>query len=217
MNWLLLATAALWPIVLLLCFLLLGALRALALVRWRLDQLEATAPSRLGRSGLRPGKRAPDFTATGATGVNVSLHDFAGRPVLLVFTQPGCGPCRQIVPELNRLHDAGVPAVLAVSNGDQESTRKWATAAQVRFPLAVQEDLSLSKRYEVFATPFAFLIDERGIITSKGIVNNGQHIGFVLSGAGAKKGERETDPSAAEESESGSSQSTSHRKEVHHV
>jgi hypothetical protein len=36
----------------------------------------------------------------------------------------------------------------------------------------------------VFATPFAFLIDEQGVIRSKGIVNNRQHLAFVLSGAG---------------------------------
>src|SRR5438105_14591379 len=52
----------LWLVVLLLAFLLLGALRALGLLSWRLEQLEATTPKRLGRDGLKPGKKAPDFT-----------------------------------------------------------------------------------------------------------------------------------------------------------
>jgi hypothetical protein len=47
----------------------------------------------------------------------------------------------------------------------------------------VQERYELSKRYEAFATPFGFLIDERGVIASKGIINNRQHIEFVLSGS----------------------------------
>ena len=52
----------------------------------------------------------------------------------------------------------------------------------------------------MYATPFAFLIDERGVIASKGIINNGQHIGFVLSGtaAAAKNGQAEAEPAAAE-------------------
>jgi hypothetical protein len=33
-------------------------------------------------------------------------------------------------------------------------------------------------------TPFAFLIDEQGIITSKGIAGSKQYLGYVLSGAG---------------------------------
>jgi hypothetical protein len=47
---------ALWLVVLSLGFLLLGALRALDLLRWRLEQLQATMPSRTGRGGLKPGK-----------------------------------------------------------------------------------------------------------------------------------------------------------------
>jgi hypothetical protein len=31
--------------------------------------------------------------------------------------------------------------------------------------------LSVSRRYEVFATPFAFLINEQGVISSKGIIS----------------------------------------------
>src|SRR5262249_56306756 len=99
------SNVALWLAVLFLGFLLLGTLRALGLLRWRLEQLEATTPSRLGRSGLKPGKKASDFTLPSVAGTEVSLRDFTGRKVLLVFTQAGCGPCRQIMPELNRLSE----------------------------------------------------------------------------------------------------------------
>jgi putative spermidine/putrescine transport system permease protein len=60
------------------------------LLRWRLEQLEATTPSRTGRGGLKPGKKAPDFTLPCVAGGEVSLHDFAGRRVFLVFTMSGC-------------------------------------------------------------------------------------------------------------------------------
>jgi hypothetical protein len=63
----------------------------------------------------------------------------------------------------------------------------------------VQQQYSVSKRYEMYGTPFAFLIDERGVIASKGIINNAQHIDFVLSGAGAAKdGQAEAEPAVAE-------------------
>jgi hypothetical protein len=80
----------LWLVVLFLGFLLLGALRALGLLRWRLEQLEAATPSRTGRGGLKPCKKAPDFTLPCVSGNEVSLHDFAGRRVLLVGAAYPC-------------------------------------------------------------------------------------------------------------------------------
>jgi methylamine dehydrogenase accessory protein MauD len=180
------AVALLWIVVLSLGFLLLGALRALGLLRWRMEQLEATTPSRLGRSGLKAGKKAPAFTLPAVAGGEISLHDFAGRKLLLVFMQPGCGPCHAVTPELNRLRDAGEVEIVVVQNGHLETVRKWADEHRPRFPVAVQERLSLSKRYEVFATPFAFLIDERGIITSRGIASTKHYLGYVLARADSK-------------------------------
>src|SRR5262249_38139227 len=151
-------------------FLLLGTLRALGLLSWRLEQLEATTPKRLGRDGLKLGKKAPDFSLPSSDGKEMALHDFAGRKVLLVFTQSGCSPCTQIVPELNRL-GSNAAQVVVINNGDPEATRKWSEEKGARFPVLAQDRFSVSKRYEVFATPFAFLIDEKGIIASKGIIN----------------------------------------------
>src|SRR5262245_60550204 len=127
---LLVSNIVLWLLVLFLGFLLLGALRAMGLVSWRLEQLEATAPSRLGRDGLKVGKKAPDFTLPSVANGDQSLRDFLGRKVLLVFTQLGCGPCKAIAPELNRVHDESEHQVVVVNNGAPEETRKWAAEVQ---------------------------------------------------------------------------------------
>jgi peroxiredoxin len=202
--------------VLLLGFLVLGALRALGLVNWRLDQLELTRPSRLGRDGLKAGKRAPDFTLPCATGGEVSLHEFAGRKLLLVFTQAGCGPCHEMAPEFNRVQARGEHQVLVVNNGEPEETREWAADIQARFPILMQEKFSVAKRYEIFATPFAFLIDEHGVIASSGIVGSAQYLGYVLTGAGnrAKKHHDEHDRDSAFARETADSFSS---KELTHV
>jgi methylamine dehydrogenase accessory protein MauD len=214
---LLVSIVILWLVAAFLGFLLLGTLRALGLLTWRLEQLEATTPKRLGRDGLKPGKKAPDFTLPSVNGKEVSLHDFAGRKVLLVFTQAGCGPCRSVVPELNRLGSA--EQVVVVNNGDLEATRQWSADVAARFPVLAQEKFSISKKYEVFATPFAFLIDEKGDIASKGIINNRQHIGYVLSGkrVGESNGEPEAETDGGDNDESKEFPSISTSKEVSHV
>jgi peroxiredoxin len=239
----LLSTIILWAVVLLLGFLLLGTLRVLGLLNWQLEQLEATTPKRLGRDGLKPAKKAPDFTLSGWPGlesseapagasraqprppVDIALRDFAGRRVLLVFTQSGCSPCKAVVPELNRLAQVGRisnpshPQVLVVNNGDLEATRKWSAEVRARFPVLAQEKFSISKKYEVFATPFAFLIDPKGVIVSKGIINNRQHIRYVLSGTRVpgNNGHVAAEPDDSAEGESAGIPSVSPSEEVNHV
>jgi methylamine dehydrogenase accessory protein MauD len=218
---LLIANTALWVVVLLLGFLLLGALRAVALLRWQVAQLEATMPSRVGRSGLRAGKKAPDFTLPGVPAGEVKLQDYAGRRLLLVFMQPGCGPCHGIVPELNRLHDTGEVHVLVIHNGDRETVRKWVNQLRPHFPVTAQEHFNVSKRYEVFATPFAFLIDDRGVIAERGIVSTKQFLGFVLTRAGHDEKEGDSEAEASNESQeslaNNGKSSLSYSKGVDHV
>lgn len=188
-------------------FLLLGVLRALAILRWRLDQLEATTPRRIGRNGLRRGAKAPEFTLPCTAGGDVSLRDFAGRKVLLVFTQSGCAPCHAILPELGRIANTNVQ-VLVVNNGDVEATRKVAEEAHAKFPILVQEGFRISRLYEVFATPFAFLIDEHGVVASQGIVTNKQYVHFVLasSPAGGQPTQAEAEQSKTVVSQSDNTQ-----------
>lgn len=179
----LLSHILLWLAVLVLGFLLVGVLGVLGRVNWRLEQTAATTPSRLGRDGLRPGAKAPDFTLLNVEGIQGALHDFAGQQVLLVFLQAGCGPCTLVLPELARLARRSRPRVLAVFNGDADSARRWANEHELPFPVMVQVQWSVSRRYQTFATPFAFLIDESGVIAAKGIVNNRQHIRLLLAEA----------------------------------
>ena len=96
----------------------------------------------------------------------MSLYRYANRKLLLVFMQPGCGPCHGIVPALNRLNDVGEVQVLVIHNGATQAVREWIKKNQPHFSVAVQDHFGLSKRYEAFATPFAFLIDERGVISA---------------------------------------------------
>jgi methylamine dehydrogenase accessory protein MauD len=215
------AYLALWIAVLFLAFLQLGALRAVAPLRWRVAQLEATTPSRVGRSGLRSAKKAPEFTLPSISGDDIELRHYAGRRLLLVFMQPGCGPCHDIVPELNRLHDAGELKVIVIHNGDTEAVRGWVDQNRPRFSVAMQERFNLSKCYEVFATPYAFLIDERGVITARGIVSTKQYLGFVLTRAGddGKEGNSEAETSQGTQNSSrfAGESSLSSSKELDHV
>ena len=139
--------------------------------------------------------------------------------MFLVFVQIGCGPCHAVAPDLNRLQRSGKYVVLVVNNGEPHAVEKWAREVHAEFPVLVQDKWTVSKRYEVLATPFAFLIDEQGVIASKGFVSNKQYVNFVLERRSAtdKTEPSEPDVGEAESSESEESRSLSRSKEVEHV
>jgi peroxiredoxin len=121
--------------------------------------------SKLNRSGLKAGAAAPDFSLPCLSGGELSLADFRGRRILLVFSDPNCGPCDELAPLLQELHEQRPDLqVLVISRRDAEATRTKADALGMRFPIVMQQQWEISKQYGMFATPFGYLIDERGIV-----------------------------------------------------
>src|SRR5689334_9325984 len=114
----------LWVAALGLGFLLLGALLALRVWGWRLEQLEVALS---GRLGLPPGAKAPAFSLRSVQGTRVALKGLTGRRVLLVFMQSGGHPWQQLMPELNRLHHQSTLKVLLVETGGSEAAKQVAS------------------------------------------------------------------------------------------
>jgi peroxiredoxin len=127
----------------------------------------ALSESRLLRTGLKAGTPAPSFSLPDIHGRTTALESFRGRRVLLVFSDPHCGPCDALAPELVRLHaehrDNGL-AIVMVGRGDVEENRRKADEHGFEFPVVLQDRWRLSKEYGIFATPVGFLIDEQGVI-----------------------------------------------------
>lgn len=121
--------------------------------------------SRIQRDGLPPGTPAPDFTLPRVDGGEISLSQFRGRRVLLVFSDPHCGPCDALLPELERCHRENSDlAVLLIGRGEVEENRLKVRQQRLTFPVALQNQWEVSRRYAMFATPIAYLISEQGRI-----------------------------------------------------
>jgi peroxiredoxin len=123
------------------------------------------ARSRLNRSGLKAGAVAPEFRLPRIDGGELTLTELRGRRVLLVFSDPECGPCEELAPRLQRLHRERPDLhVLVVSRRDADATRAKASALGLSFPIVLQKHWEISLQYGMFATPIGYLIDEQGII-----------------------------------------------------
>jgi peroxiredoxin len=133
----------------------------------RLQTERPMSESRIEREGLKAGTPAPPFELPTLRGETASLAEQRGRRVLLVFSDPDCGPCESVLPELARLHrerrSDGLEIIM-VSRGALEENRRKAEAFGIDFPVVLQSGWKLSKKYGIFATPIAFLINEEGVI-----------------------------------------------------
>jgi len=133
----------------------------------RLAGQKPLSESQILRDGLKAGTPAPRFKLPDIHGRTVSLEDYRGRSLLLVFTDPKCGPCDQLAAQLAHLdgkQTAGGAAILMVGRGDAEENRRKARQQGFSFPVLLQDRWKLSKEFGIFGTPVAFLIDEHGVI-----------------------------------------------------
>jgi peroxiredoxin len=116
-------------------------------------------------AAIGPGA-SPDFTLRSLDGRNLRLHEQRGQVVMVNFWATWCGPCRQEMPHLNRLHEkyrASGFVLLGVNIDDD--TRKAADLARsmgLKFPVLFDTDKAVTRRWDLGAMPSTVLIDRDG-------------------------------------------------------
>jgi len=73
-------------------------------------------------------EEAPEFAATDAQGHRFYLSDLRGRPVLLDFWGSWCGPCREKLPDLQRLARDHSKELTIVSIAIERDSSAWVRA-----------------------------------------------------------------------------------------
>jgi len=123
--------------------------------------------SKLKRDGLKAGTPAPDFNLPRLDGRGeLTLSELRGKRVLLVFSSPHCGPCSALAPELETFHrERPELELIMISKGEPKENRAKVKEHGLTFTIVLQQQWEISRRYAMFATPIAYLIDERGIIS----------------------------------------------------
>jgi len=125
------------------------------------------AASRIKRDGLAAGTPAPAFRLPRLDGGELALEDYRGRRVLLVFSDPECGPCEELALRLQDVHRRRPDVqVVMVSRRDPELNRQKVGRLGLSFPVVLQKQWEISRQYAMFATPVGYLIDEHGVISA---------------------------------------------------
>ena len=166
-------------------WLLLGLLRQQGRLLLRLDDAEAAirrlAPDALpmaptadrswtgSSNGPAPGSAAPTFELADVWGEATSLPVLLapGRPLFLVFTDPGCGPCRELLPEIAewQMNSSASVNVVVISAGEADAIRGVAAELDLARVL-VDPTRGTAAAYQVSGTPSAVLLDAGGRVTA---------------------------------------------------
>ena len=111
---------------------------------------------------------APDFTLEALSGGNLRLQEHRGEVVLINFWASWCGPCRQEMPILDRIHqryqDAGFSVLGVNVEGKRKPAEKIAKKSKVTFPVLIDAGQEVSKAYELEAMPTTVVVDRNGTV-----------------------------------------------------
>ena len=126
---------------------------------------------------VRPdeGHFAPDFALRTLEGNTVRLSEFRGQKVVLInFWATWCPPCRLEMPTMQQVYSEYKGKgfeILAVNiePDAKQAINDFMKELRLTFPVALDSDMKVSRKFRLIGLPVSILIDRQGIIRAKDI------------------------------------------------
>jgi methylamine dehydrogenase accessory protein MauD len=164
---------------------------ALALLVLALARQLGTLHLRLGpRGALEVDDEGP---ALGDVPPALEVTDLDERPVtiggpgaeqFLLFVSPGCPVCRQVVSGVRAVTQAGQLEAVVVAETTADELPREIDAR--RFGAVTVARPDVASAYNVPGTPYAVVLDGRGVVRAKGTVNNLEQMEGLIDTARAR-------------------------------
>lgn len=169
------ANTLLWVLVIGLSLVVLALVRQVSVLHARISPVGALMLAK----GLKVGEPAPTMSVADIDGREVTIGGSRadGRSLLVMFVSPTCPVCKVLLPVLksSRRSEKDWLEIVLASDGDPVAQREFvATQGLDVFPYVVAESVGLG--FQVSRLPFAVLIDERGVLKARGIINSREHL-----------------------------------------
>src|SRR3989338_5641489 len=121
-------------------------------------------------TGITIGKNAPDFELETLEGKRAKLSDYRGKKVILNFWASWCPPCREEMPEFQRIYSENQDKIVVLGVNLQESKENaelFVKKLGITFPILLDPNAQVKDMYNVFTQPVAYFIDSNGKIVDK--------------------------------------------------
>jgi peroxiredoxin len=151
-------------------FLLIAALLLMGLLS--LSGCSGESPSTPPAGPVAVGQPAPDFTLSDLNGQSYTLSQLRGKVVIVNFWATWCPPCRAEMPSMERLHRelSGQGLVMLAVNIERDGRKtvpKFLGASPHSFPVLLDDQETVQRRYGVNKFPESFIIRKDGVIDDK--------------------------------------------------
>jgi peroxiredoxin len=129
-----------------------------------------------------------DFSLTALDGKTYSLSGLRGKVVLLNFWGTSCVPCRQEMPDMEKLHQefrSKDLVILAVSDDERKDLDKFLATRNYTFPILLDRERKTFDEFDVSGVPKTFVLDRGGHLVAQAIDKcSGAQFRSMLKAAG---------------------------------
>jgi peroxiredoxin len=112
------------------------------------------------------GEEAPEVKLPDLEGNTVQLADFRGQQTLVLFWNPRCGFCQQMLPDLKQWESGApkdAPRLVVLSAGSEEANKEMGLAS----PVLLDQNFAVGRAFGASGTPSAVLVDAQGKVASE--------------------------------------------------
>lgn len=125
---------------------------------WLLSACGEDAPKQ-----IKMGDVAPAFTAKDLHGQQLSLTDYAGKPMVIRFFLPDCKFCRVDTAVFNDYYQAyqakGLGVIYVNTDPKPGEIQKFVDELHIAFPVVLDPDHAVADRYRVQVVPQTVVLD----------------------------------------------------------
>ncbi len=168
-SWFFVSYVLLWVLLVVLFLLVFATIRQIGLIHRRIAPAQG---ARMAAQGPGLGEIAPPLGERDLSGDAVTLGHVDGKKTLLVFVSATCVACDEVAPAVGSIarSERATTRTIVVNDGSKDQAAAFVAKHDLRdIPMIASQ--TLTEQYGVSGSPFALLIDERGRVQTKGVVN----------------------------------------------
>jgi len=114
------------------------------------------------------GQRAPGFNLSSLKGDKISLSGLAGQVVVVDFWAQWCGPCKEELPQLDKLQKEyagkGVKIITVNIDKQRDNAEKLVKLLGLSLEVLLDPSGNVAASYDLPKMPTSYVVDKKGVI-----------------------------------------------------